>query len=336
MKRLVCLLLALLLALSAAGCTSRAEKEAAELAAAQETARLEAVEAAKAAVGDYNAAAEAYNAAVGAFNENAAAVAAVNAAYDEALDAVRERIDSEPIPYDPETLSAVEAALASAREARTEDPEPIGETAEMLSAADSLSEQDARSLAEKAAADARALRERALPETAEAPDYSAQLAAVDAALEPYEASLEIIRPVIAPTDEYVMERLMQVSTIAAVNAVTEGHDPNGNLDADGGYIGCVFFRDSRISVWSFRLNPGADRNDPVDVGTQGGGSVEIYRTQQEAENRAAFFKFNARSIGAYGVVGSVVVRVSDELSRSKQQELLEAILEVLLVPDAGE
>ena len=153
---------------------------------------------------------------------------------------------------------------------------------------------------------------------------------IDAALAPDEESLAFILPVIAPTDEYVQERLLTVGTVTAVNAVSEGHDPNGNLGKEGGYIGCVFFRDSRISVWSFRLNPGADRNDPVDVGTQGGGSVEIYRTQQEAENRMSFLNFNARSIGAFGSVGSVVVRISNELSRAKQNELLDAILAALL------
>ncbi len=328
MKRAICLMLALLAAFSISGCTSRAEKEAAAL----EAARLEAVEAAKAAVRDFNAAAEAFNAAVGAYNDRAGEIAEANAAFDEALNAVQERIDTEPIPYEPETLSAVETALASAREAREEDPAPLTDAAEPLSAPDSLTEQDARSLAEKAAADALELRARVLPAPGDVPDYTAALAAVDAALEPYTASLEIIRPVIAPTDEYVMERLTEVETIAAVNAVSEGHDPNGNLGKPGGYVGCVFFRDSRISVWSFRLGPGADRNDPVDVGTQGGGSVEIYQTQEEAENRIAFFNFNARSIGAFGSVGSVVVRISNELSRAKQLELLDAILEALLRP----
>ena len=60
MKRTVCLFLALLIVLSVAGCTSKAEKEAAAL----EALRLEAVETAKAAVRDYNAAVESFNAAV--------------------------------------------------------------------------------------------------------------------------------------------------------------------------------------------------------------------------------------------------------------------------------
>ena len=326
MKRLLCALLALLTLLTLCGCTSRAEKEAAAL----EALRLEAVEAAKAAVRDYNEAAEAFNAKVGEINGAAEAVEEANAAFDEALDAVQARIDSEPIPADPDTLTAVQDALAAAREARAEVPARLDERAETLSVWDGLSQGEAEALAAQAARDAQALRARELPEIAQTPDYSEALAAVDAALEPYAASVEAIRPVVAPSDEYVSERLLTVSTVAAVNGVTEGHDPNGNLGKDGGYIGCIFWRDSRISVWSFRLNPGSDRNDPVDVGTQGGGCVEIYQTQKEAQNREVYLSRFKNQIGAYTVLGSLVIRVSDQLSKSKQNQLLEEVVQALL------
>ncbi|MBR4157937.1 MAG: hypothetical protein IKR07_03375 [Oscillospiraceae bacterium] len=326
MKRVLCLLLALLTVLPMAGCTSRAEKEAAAL----EALRLEAVESAKSAVRDYNEAADAYKTEIEEVNGRIGEVLEVNAAFDEALDAVQARIDEEPIPYDPETLTALQEALASAREARVEDPVPLEVTVETFAADDSLSTESAQALAAQAAQSAQQLRKCEKPALMDVPDYSAQLAAVDAALEPYAASVERIRPVIAPSDEYVTERLLTVGTIAAANAVTEDHDPNGNLGKDGGYIGCVFFRDSRISVWSFRLNPGSDRNDPVDVGTQGGGSVEIYATQEEAEKRLPYLDRFKSQIGIYGVLGSLVIRVTDQISRQKQRELFDSIKQALL------
>ncbi len=325
-KSAFCLLLALLLAASLlSGCTSREEKEAME----REVARLEAVALAGRAVDAYNAAVDAYEAKIAAFNGEVEAIRTANADFAAAVDAIQARLDTEPIPYDPETRTALEVAVETARAALQDDPDTLTAAEERLSCADSLSAQEAAELAARADSAAQELRARALPELVK-PDYSEPLAGIDAALTPYEESLERILPVIAPTDEYVMERLMEVANIAAVNAVTEGHDPNGNLGKDGGYIGCVFFRDSRISPWNFRLNPGADRNDPVDVGTQGGGSVEIYQTQAEAAARETFLNFNARSIGAFGVVGSVVVRVSDELSGTDQRALRDAILEALL------
>ena len=326
MKRALCLLLALLTVLPMAGCMSRAEKEAAAL----EALRLEAVEGAKAAVRDYDEAADAYKAEIEALNGRIREVIEANAAFDEALDAVQARIDEEPIPFDPATLTALQEALGAAREARVEDPVPLEETVETFTVDDTLSAESARALAEQAEQSAKWLRKCEKPALPDVPDYSEQLAAVEAALEPYAASVERIRPLVAPTDEYVSERLLTVSTVAATNAVAEGHDPNGNLGKDGGYIGCVFFRDARISVWSFRLNPGSDRNDPVDVGTQGGGSVEIYATQKEAENRLAYLDRFKSQIGVYGALGSLVIRVTDQLSREKQRELLESIRTALL------
>ncbi len=327
MKRLLCALLALLTLLTLFGCTSKAEKEA----AAQETLRQEALAAAWKAVDNYNLAADAYERSLDEYNARVEEIVEANAAFDAALDAVQERIDSEPIPADPDTLTAVQDALAAAREARAETPAPFQGKIERLSRVDdALSEADARALAAKAESDAVELSAREAPALPDVPDYSEALAAVDAALEPYAASVEAIRPVVAPSDEYVSERLLTVSSVAAVNGVTEGHDPNGNLGKDGGYIGCIFWRDSRISVWSFRLNPGSDRNDPVDVGTQGGGCVEIYQTQKEAQNREVYLSRFKNQIGAYTVLGSLVIRVSDQLSKSKQNQLLEEVVQALL------
>ena len=330
MKKSVCVPALLLAAVCLlCGCTSREEK----LAAAREAARLEAVETARAAVDAYAEAADAYDRQAEPFNQQVEAVRAANAAFAAELDALQARLDSEPIPYEPETRTALETALEAGRAALREDPELL-ETAELLTVDDALSAEEAASLAAHAEAAAQTLRDSVLPAAPEMPDYSDQRAALQEALESYEASLEIILRVTAPTDEYVGERLMTVDTIAATNAVTEGHDPNGSLGQSGGYIGCVFFRDSRISVWNFRLNPGADRNDPVDVGTQGGGCVEIYATQKEAENRLTYLDRFKHQIGAYDAIGSLVIRCSDELSAEKQRELLEQIeLALLALPE---
>ena len=50
-----------------------------------------------------------------------------------------------------------------------------------------------------------------------------------------------MRQITAPTESFVIQRIADVEGISGVQAVTEDHDPNGNLNKAGGYTACIYF-----------------------------------------------------------------------------------------------
>lgn len=129
------------------------------------------------------------------------------------------------------------------------------------------------------------------------------------------------------TDTAAAEKLEQIRTITDIQIATEDRDPNGQLGKQGGYTGCVFFRDSRVAQSDL-----ASTGDAIDIGTDGGGSVELYAAEADAKRRDAYlasFDGTALSSGSHIVVGTVLVRTSCHLKASQQKEFTEEILEVL-------
>ena len=125
---------------------------------------------------------------------------------------------------------------------------------------------------------------------------------------------------IAPTEEYVIVCLNKVPGITEVAAVTENNDPNGQLNKAGGYTAQVFF--------SYALIDQNDviGNDLIDKGTDAGGSIEVYSTEKDAQKRddyLANFDGGIFASGSHVVIGTIVVRTSNELTAS-QQKLLES------------
>ena len=151
-----------------------------------------------------------------------------------------------------------------------------------------------------------------------------------------DSSNEPSEKIMAPSDEYVLERLRLVDTITEAEAVTEDHDPNGNLGKQGGYIGCVYFRDSQVDWSKLYIEDGKD--NVIDVGTQGGGCLEIYANTKDAEKRDAYlagFDGTAFSSGSHLIVGTVLIRTSNELKASQQKALTEKISNALVSNKTG-
>ena len=137
---------------------------------------------------------------------------------------------------------------------------------------------------------------------------------------------------VAPSDEFVMERLKLIGTITDIAAVTEDHDPNEQLGKQGGYIGCIYFTDSQVD----RSLIYKQTNDVIDVGTEGGGAIEIFANKQDAEVREAYlasFDGTAFTGGSHRIVGTCLVRTSYHLSASQQNTLTDQIEQVLTTED---
>lgn len=69
-----------------------------------------------------------------------------------------------------------------------------------------------------------------LPDMPEVPDYTDAIKTVADAQLAYEDSVQGLKQITAPADDFVLERLQKVDTITAMDAVTEDHDPNGKLN----------------------------------------------------------------------------------------------------------
>lgn len=287
-------------------------------------------EEATAAVDAYNISAQNYNDSIAPYNEAVIAVKSANSDLSNALDAAQEVINKGEDPYDPETLTALKDAMSSAQQAKVSELEEIT-TAETLSVTEDMKSDDLKALTEKANTESETLKAFTVPDIPEIPDYSNAISTLETAQKAYQDSIQSLKQVTASSDDFVLERLQRVDTITMMAAVTEDHDPNGNLGKQGGYIGCIYFRDSQVDQSQLYVSGNPD--DVIDVGTQGGGSIEIYATVEAAEARNTYlgaFDGTSFSAGSHYVIGTIVIRTSDELSGSKQLELTDKITQALI------
>jgi vacuolar-type H+-ATPase subunit I/STV1 len=157
--------------------------------------------------------------------------------------------------------------------------------------------------------------------------YDDQIKQLDEALKSLSDSIAQMAQVTNPSEKFVIERLTGLPNITGVQAATEDHDPNQQLNKQGGYTAAVFFSSDLVNK-SKLYNKG----DIVTVGTEGGGSVEVYTSVEDAEKREAYlgaFDGTVLSSGSHHVVGTCVVRVSTHLTGSQQKALQTSIVESL-------
>ena len=127
-------------------------------------------------------------------------------------------------------------------------------------------------------------------------------------------------------EHFIIQRLANVDEIIDSRAATENNDPNGKLNKAGGYTAAVFFASSNV-----------DQNDVfgediIEKGTQGGGSIEVYANEEDAEARDTYlsaFDGSVLDSGSHKVVGTVVIRTSDKLTATQQKNLESKIIEAL-------
>lgn len=126
-----------------------------------------------------------------------------------------------------------------------------------------------------------------------------------------------------PSEKFILKRLSDVSHITDMEAVTEGNDPNGNLNKAGGYTSCVYFSTDLLDQSEIY------GNSVIDKGTDGGGSVEVYPTARDAYTRNEYLSvFDSSSVlnsGSHTVLGTIVIRTSRNLTASQQKQLEQEI-----------
>lgn len=139
-------------------------------------------------------------------------------------------------------------------------------------------------------------------------------------------SVAQVKLVTNPSEAFVIERLQGVEGIQDISAVTEENDPNGQLGKDGGYTATVYFTSPMVDQSK------VFGNSVIEKGTDGGGAIEVYANPSDANKRKdylASFDGSVLSSGSHEVVGTVLVRTSNKLTASQQDQLESAIIEAL-------
>ena len=267
---------------------------------------------------------------IGQYNEKAKEVIAANDEFDDVITAAQELVDCGETPYEGAKVTTLSNSIKDARNNKTATPELIeiipespanpdlekagksdieAATAELVS-----DDEHNRSLADEA---------KSAMETLSIPDYSDYINTLQTQSKELEDNYAIQKQITAPSEDWVITRLGQVSDIANLAPVTEENDPNGKLNKPGGYTSTVYFGTPLLGTENLTGAP------LIDEGTTAGGSVETYATVEDAKSRDAYlggFDGSIFASGSHMVLGTMVVRTSDDLKASEQETLTNAII----------
>ncbi len=235
------------------------------------------------------------------FNEVVSKVEKNNSDIETAISDLQTLVDSENPPLDNATIDNATTVITEARTKIVEIPEIPSKTEQIISATEDLLKNS---------------------------DCSETLTKLQSANKALSASIKQMQQVTNPKEAFIIERLTGLPNITGMEAVTEDNDPNGNLNKQGGYTATVYFASDLV-----------DQSDLsgktiIDRGTEGGGSIEVYPTVEDANRRneylAGFDGMGMLSSGSHSVVGTVVIRTSDRLTASQQKEMEKNIYNSLI------
>lgn len=148
------------------------------------------------------------------------------------------------------------------------------------------------------------------------------------AIKAYQDSVKQQKQVTEPKEKILVERAKTVRSVTAVEAATEKTDANTLMNKKGGYYAYVAMKSSMID------DSYDEGESPVEAGTEGGAVIEAFHTVKDAEARdtylSGFDGAGMLSPGSHRVVGTLVIRTSDELSASDQKKLENRIVDALI------
>ncbi|MCR5546772.1 MAG: hypothetical protein K6F30_09900 [Lachnospiraceae bacterium] len=233
------------------------------------------------------------------FQEAMSALEDQNAELDTEISNARVLVDSEDIALDESLRPELETAISDAKKCRVDIPEMAKDLEEIKNQT----------------------------KTMEDADYTEALSELSSAYDALDKSIKQYALVNNPSESYVIQCLQETEHITGIDAATEENDPNGHLGKQGGYSAQVYFSLDLID------QDEVSGDSIIDKGTACGGSIEVYTTEEDAESRndyLAGFDGSILSNGYHVVIGTCVIRVSDELAASKQTEMVDIIEERLI------
>ena len=162
-------------------------------------------------------------------------------------------------------------------------------------------------------------------------DYSDELTSLSTAYTNLENSKKQYKQVVNPSEEFVMQRILTVDDVADARAVTEDQDLNGNLHKAGGCTSTIYFESKTVNQSDVYVS-GEYADVLIDKGTDAGGAIEVYENVEDAEKRRdylATFDGTIFANGTHTVIGTVLVRASNELTATQQKELEQKVIDAL-------
>ena len=235
------------------------------------------------------------------FNAAVKEVEAKNTELTSAMNDAQKILDKKEAVYDNTTKEAFITALSDAKAAQRKIPDLPKKAADINAETKKLSEPL---------------------------DYSSVINAISEKQTAYQNSVLQMKQITNPNEDFVIQRLKGIPNISGYQAVTEDHDPNGNLNKQGGYTSTVYFSTPLIDQSSVY------GNDIVDKGTECGGAIEVYASEEDAEKRdsylASFDGAGMLNSGSHKVLGTIVIRTSTKLTATQQNEFTNNITNKLL------
>lgn len=242
-------------------------------------------------------------AAIDAFNEASLKLEAINSELDKSILDAETIIAANEKAFDENAIGTLETAVSIAKSLKVTIPEKPKELESIKSEIEKLNNTDYTSLLQQIADSRKA----------------------------YEDSVKQLKQVTAPAESFVIERIQAIGGITGISAVTEDNDPNGKLGKQGGYTAQVYFSYNLVN------QANVSGNSIIEKGTNSGGSLEVYNTVEEAEKRNSYlstFDGGIFASGSHRVVGTVVVRTSDQLTASQQKDLEAKLIYSLIELDS--
>ena len=236
------------------------------------------------------------------YEEVATPIIKENEALDNAVAELQELIDSNEKPID-------ESLIDSSKEAIKE-----AQANKIIIEAPTNNKDDYKNKAEE-------LRKKEV-------DYTEYLAKLEDETNKLSDSIEKYKKFVKPTSEYIISKLATVDEIVNSAAVTEDHDPNGQLNKAGGYTATVYFESSNVNQSTIYT----EDKSLIGKGTQAGGAIEVYANEEDAHKREEYlaaFDGGILSSGSHRVVGTTLIRTSDKLTASQQKALEGKIIEAM-------
>ena len=224
-----------------------------------------------------------------------------------------------------DSITAFDEAKSLLDDKNAELDKAISEANDLVNGENTALDESLRSLLETKISETKAIKITA-PTMANTTDYSDALKSLNEAYTAFNNSVKQYELVNNPAESYVIKCLEKVEHVIGISAVTEDNDPNGHLGKAGGYTATVYF----TCDWVNQAN--VIGNTIIDKGTDGGGAIEVYANVEDAESRDSYlagFDGGVLASGSHTVVGTCVVRTSDELAASKQKELEAAVIGAL-------
>lgn len=142
-------------------------------------------------------------------------------------------------------------------------------------------------------------------------------------------SIESYKKFINPTQDYVISKLATIDEVGSIMPATEDNDPNNQLNKEKGYTCDIYFESKNVDRSKIYDSEG---KDILTIGTDGGGSIEVYKTEEDAIKRRDYLAGYDGGIfasGTHRVVGTTLIRTSHKLNATQQKELEQKIIDAL-------